>query len=71
MEDKKYNGWSNYATWRVKLEIVEGSEYSEMAFDSIYDLSEHIKDDVEGYITGEGELPEVQQETSSSLPSEE
>ena len=25
-----------------------------MAFDSIYDLSEHIKDDVEGYITGEG-----------------
>ena len=54
MKNEKYNGWSNYATWRVKLEIVEGSEYSEMVFDSIYELSEHIKDDVEGYITGEG-----------------
>ena len=24
MEDTKYNGWANYATWRVQLEIVDG-----------------------------------------------
>jgi hypothetical protein len=23
----KYNGWTNYATWRVNLEIFDGSEW--------------------------------------------
>ena len=23
MEDKKYNGWANYATWRIQLEIID------------------------------------------------
>ena len=23
---KKHNGWSNYATWRVNLEIIDGIE---------------------------------------------
>ena len=27
MNDKKYNGWSNYATWRVNLEIIDGIEF--------------------------------------------
>ncbi len=26
MNDKKYNGWSNYATWRINLEIIDGIE---------------------------------------------
>ena len=26
MTDKTYNGWANYATWRVNLEIFDGSE---------------------------------------------
>jgi len=26
MIDQKYNGWTNYATWRVNLEIFDGSE---------------------------------------------
>ena len=26
MIDKTYNGWTNYATWRVNLEIFDGSE---------------------------------------------
>lgn len=25
-EDTKYNGWTNYATWRVHLEIFDGTE---------------------------------------------
>ena len=26
MENKKYNGWTNYATWRINLEIFDGLE---------------------------------------------
>jgi hypothetical protein len=24
MTDKTYNGWTNYATWRVNLELIDG-----------------------------------------------
>ena len=24
MKDERYNGWTNYATWRVNLEIIDG-----------------------------------------------
>ena len=24
--NEKYNGWSNYATWRINLEIFDGAE---------------------------------------------
>lgn len=30
---EKYNGWTNYATWRVNLEIFDGSDMSEMHSD--------------------------------------
>ena len=23
---EKYNGWTNYATWRINLEIIDGIE---------------------------------------------
>ena len=26
MTDKTYNGWTNYATWRINLEIFDGFE---------------------------------------------
>lgn len=25
-EDNKYNGWTNYATWRINLELFDGME---------------------------------------------
>jgi translation initiation factor RLI1 len=28
MEKKTYNGWTNYATWRVNLELLDGYETS-------------------------------------------
>lgn len=31
-EDNKYNGWTNYATWRVQLEVV-GDYVSQTAYD--------------------------------------
>lgn len=27
MKDTKYNGWTNYATWRVNLELFDGFEH--------------------------------------------
>ena len=53
----EYNGWSNYATWRVNLEIVDGIHWSpdETTFKSIYDLSVYIKDTVETAIDGDGQ----------------
>ena len=29
IENKTYNGWHNYATWRVNLEIFDGMEIDE------------------------------------------
>ena len=29
MENKKYNGWTNYATWRINLEILGDIEFEE------------------------------------------
>lgn len=36
MQDTKYNGWTNYATWRVNLEIFDGFDPSDYysAFDA-------------------------------------
>jgi len=49
MSDKTYNGWSNYATWRINLEIFDGVEPQEFSGvdDSepdIYDISLQLKD---------------------------
>ena len=37
MDFKRYNGWANYATWRVNLEV-----FSDMDWEGTYD---HILDD--------------------------
>jgi hypothetical protein len=41
MNNEKYNGWTNYATWRVNLEILDG-----LCLD---DDSEVTADDCKGY----------------------
>ena len=33
MKDTKYNGWTNYATWRVNLEMFDGMENDGMEAD--------------------------------------
>ena len=38
MSDQKYNGWTNYPTWRVNLEIFDGLEVKEF-FDSKDELT--------------------------------
>lgn len=41
MNDTKHNGWTNYATWRVNLEMFDGSE-QEWSVDSARDFVEEI-----------------------------
>jgi hypothetical protein len=60
MTDTKYNGWTNYATWRVGLEIVDihYDHYHEMMMNSdhkmdTYQLSKLIEDDVYQLLTSE------------------
>lgn len=42
MKENTYNGWTNYATWRVNLELIDGMELS----DVYEDLGEDVGDDV-------------------------
>jgi hypothetical protein len=41
MEKQTYNGWTNYATWRVNLEMFDGSE-SYWTAESARDFVEEI-----------------------------
>jgi len=47
MSNDKYNGWTNYATWRVNLEIFDGFDPSDYfsAFNpsDVYELGESLK----------------------------
>lgn len=53
-----YNGWSNYATWRVNLEIIDDYVASfdrHHRFDSVSDFADHLKDYVDDVLTNFGE----------------
>ena len=41
-----YNGWTNYATWRVNLEIFDGIDLRDMDWHKLdkYDLAQALKD---------------------------
>ena len=45
----KYNGWTNYATWRVNLEYFDSYDSSVLPNDT-YQASESIKNELENYI---------------------
>lgn len=42
---EKYNGWHNYATWRINLEIFDGFDLEDMAWHRLEqsDLAEALK----------------------------
>ena len=43
MENTNYNGWSNYATWRVNLEILGDIEFeSEVSPDDLKEIVEDV-----------------------------
>jgi hypothetical protein len=56
MTDKTYNGWTNYATWRVMLEIFDGADM-DVLFDltlPVEQLRHVLQDYVEGHIHESG-----------------
>jgi hypothetical protein len=46
MTDKKYNGWTNYATWRINLEIFDGfdqwNDFDEVDHAILQDMAEEF-----------------------------
>ena len=51
MNDKTYNGWTNYATWRVNLELFDDFRVmDEELMDDTYVLSKYLRETAEVYI---------------------
>ena len=46
MNNEKYNGWTNYATWRVNLEIVEDIDLSDVDYEFTASMIKEIVEDV-------------------------
>ena len=54
MDNKKYQGWTNYATWRINLEIFDSFELEGYSRDTS-ELAEQLKSYVEEIVLeGEG-----------------
>jgi len=46
-----YNGWSNYATWRINLEMFDDyNVWDKHLMADVYELSHHLRDTAEVYI---------------------
>jgi hypothetical protein len=54
MIDTKYNGWTNYATWRVNLEMLDGIELSDLFYDEGSDINDpyNIGQELKAYVEG-------------------
>ena len=46
MSDTKYNGWTNYETWRVNLEIFDGVTLEDLNTVEVepYEVGQYLKD---------------------------
>jgi hypothetical protein len=53
-----YNGWSNYETWRVNLEIFDGYEWEGENYTNTYELSKCLEQYADDAITNFGEITE-------------
>jgi hypothetical protein len=47
--DTKYNGWTNYATWRVNLEIFDGFDPFDNFSDDQADMMDWLADALKEY----------------------
>mgnify|MGYP003638439048 CR=1 FL=1 len=48
MSEKKYNGWGNYATWRINLEILGDIEWQDVEVKDI--TVDYLKEIVDGVV---------------------
>jgi hypothetical protein len=58
--DTKYNGWTNYATWRVNLEVIDGLDpreyFSDFDAENVYGLSQSLRQYAEEVIFECGDI---------------
>lgn len=55
MSNEKYNGWTNYATWRVNLEMFDGTDLASDNGLDAYDLGQMLRGMAEDILEGESE----------------
>jgi len=58
MKDKTYNGWTNYATWRIALEIFDTLPVEDISQLDTYETGEYLKELAEEIVTNSYELLE-------------
>ena len=51
---ERHNGWTNYATWRVNLEIIDGYDWYENEHVDADYIKELVEDAVFGSLIGNG-----------------
>ncbi len=59
--ENRHNGWTNYATWRVNLEIIDGIDARDMwprevRDDDAYSLSKQLEEYAEEVVSGYGQV---------------
>jgi hypothetical protein len=54
MDDKSYNGWTNYPTWRVNLEIIDGTDEIWKDYESLGGVAEAMEEYVEEILEQSG-----------------
>jgi hypothetical protein len=56
--ENRHNGWTNYATWRVNLEIFDGIDLEyftdEIGKGDVYALSKRLKEFADNVISADG-----------------
>jgi hypothetical protein len=61
--DNRYNGWTNYATWRVNLEIFDGIDLEyftdEIGTGDVYALSKRLEEFADNVISADGTVEGV------------
>jgi hypothetical protein len=57
MTDTRHNGWTNYATWRINLEIWADEDWDQagITFASIGELATYLDDTTDEILTNYGE----------------
>ena len=49
-----YNGWTNYATWRVNLEMFDGGDFASDNDLDAYDLGQSLREFAEDLLSEQG-----------------
>jgi hypothetical protein len=50
----EYNGWTNYATWRVNLEMFDGGDFASDNDLDAYDLGQQLREFAEEMLSEQG-----------------